>query len=141
MIRTMKSLLLLGLLGPALALAAGGEAHLEHAPIDIRDAASLQRGARTFVNYCLTCHSAQYMRYNRLLALGLSEQQIRDNLMFGEGKIGDTMTVRSGGVTPNHSADCLGATGMAMTSPTLSPMNMRLSRICSSLRPRSARRL
>jgi ubiquinol-cytochrome c reductase cytochrome c1 subunit len=54
---------------------------------------SIQRGVRVFVNYCLNCHSAQYMRYNRLLALGLTEQQIRDNLMFGEGKLGDTMTV------------------------------------------------
>ena len=66
---------------------------LDHAPIDTRDVVSIQRGVRVFVNYCLNCHSAQYMRYNRLLALGLTEQQIRDNLMFGEGKLGDTMTV------------------------------------------------
>ncbi|HEV8380787.1 MAG TPA: cytochrome c1 [Gemmatimonadales bacterium] len=55
--------------------------------------ASLQRGARNFANYCLNCHSAQYMRYNRLTDLGLSEEQIQDNLMFATDKIGGTMTV------------------------------------------------
>src|SRR5205085_4414626 len=55
--------------------------------------ASLQRGARDFANYCLNCHSAQYMRYNRLTDLGLSEQQIQDNLMFASEKIGSSMTV------------------------------------------------
>jgi ubiquinol-cytochrome c reductase cytochrome c1 subunit len=54
---------------------------------------SLQKGARNFVNYCLTCHSAQYMRYNRLTDLGLDEQEIRDNLMFATDKLGSTMTV------------------------------------------------
>jgi len=55
--------------------------------------ASLQRGARNFVNYCLNCHSAQYMRYSRLTDLGLTEAQIKDNLMFATDKIGNTMTV------------------------------------------------
>jgi ubiquinol-cytochrome c reductase cytochrome c1 subunit len=55
--------------------------------------ASLQRGARAFANYCLNCHSAQYMRYNRLTDLGLSEDQIQDNLMFASDKIGSSMTV------------------------------------------------
>ncbi len=55
--------------------------------------ASLQRGARDFANYCLNCHSAQYMRYNRLTDLGLSEEQIEHNLMFATDKIGSTMTV------------------------------------------------
>ena len=55
--------------------------------------ASLQRGARNFANYCLNCHSAQYMRYNRLTDLGLSEEQIQDNLMFASEKIGSSMTV------------------------------------------------
>ena len=54
--------------------------------------ASLQRGARNFVNYCLNCHSAQYMRYSRLTDLGLTEAQIKDNLMFATDKIGNTMT-------------------------------------------------
>ena len=55
--------------------------------------ASLQRGARDFVNYCLNCHSAQFMRYNRLEDLGLSEEQIKDNLMFATDKVGSAMTV------------------------------------------------
>jgi len=55
--------------------------------------ASLQRGARDLANYCLNCHGAQFMRYNRLTDLGLSEQQITDNLMFATDKIGGAMTV------------------------------------------------
>jgi ubiquinol-cytochrome c reductase cytochrome c1 subunit len=89
----MKKILFVLLALPLAAHAAGGHLKLDTAPIDTRDVVSIQRGVRVFVNYCLSCHSAQYMRYNRLLALGLTEQQIRDNLMFGEGKLGDTMTV------------------------------------------------
>jgi ubiquinol-cytochrome c reductase cytochrome c1 subunit len=88
-----KVLLIACLLVPALGFAAGGEVKLERANIDLRDAASVQRGARVFVNYCLNCHSAAYMRYNRLMDLGLSEQQIKDNLIFSDAKVGDTMTV------------------------------------------------
>lgn len=55
--------------------------------------ASLQRGARNFTNYCLNCHGAQFMRYSRLTDIGLSEGQIKDNLMFASDKIGDPMTV------------------------------------------------
>ena len=55
--------------------------------------ASLQRGARNFVNYCLNCHSAQFMRYSRLTDLGLTEAMIKDNLMFATDKIGSTMNV------------------------------------------------
>jgi len=76
---------------PAAALAAAGQ--LDRAPIEPRDLVSLQAGARTFVNYCLNCHGAQYMRYNRLGDLGLTEAQIRDNLMFAAEKVGETMTV------------------------------------------------
>lgn len=75
-------------------LAAGGpDIRMEPAPTHRLDEASLQRGARTFVNYCLNCHSAKYMRYNRLTDLGLTEDQIRDNLILGDAKIGDVMTV------------------------------------------------
>jgi len=63
---------------------------LAPAPVNRLDDESLQRGARNFVNYCLTCHSAQYMRYNRLTDLGLTEAQITDNLMFATEKIGKT---------------------------------------------------
>jgi ubiquinol-cytochrome c reductase cytochrome c1 subunit len=63
------------------------------APIDASDHASLQRGAKTFINNCLNCHSANYMRYNRLKDIGLTEKQIKDNLLFAGEKVGDTMTV------------------------------------------------
>ncbi|MBM3358311.1 MAG: cytochrome c1 [Betaproteobacteria bacterium] len=76
------------------AMAFGAElVKLDRAPIDETDLISLQRGARTFVNYCLNCHSAGYMRYGRLQDLGLNEAQIRDNLIFTEAKIGDLMRV------------------------------------------------
>lgn len=59
----------------------------------LTDVTALQNGARLFVNYCLNCHSAAYMRYNRLRDIGLSEQQIKDNLLFAGQKVGDTMKV------------------------------------------------
>jgi ubiquinol-cytochrome c reductase cytochrome c1 subunit len=64
---------------------------LDTAPINLKDQASLQRGARNFVNYCMNCHSAQFMRYSHLTQIGLTEDQIKNNLMFGTDKIGDTM--------------------------------------------------
>ena len=91
--RTMKKILLMVLALPVAAVAWGEEAALPSAPIDTHDAVSIQRGAQVFVNYCLNCHSAQYMRYNRLLDLGLTEQQVRDNLMFASDKVGNTMTI------------------------------------------------
>ena len=89
----MKKLVALLLLAPALALASSAGLKLDRAPVDVHNLPSLQRGAQVFVNYCLNCHSASYMRYNRLTDLGLSEQQIRDNLMFAADKVGETMTV------------------------------------------------
>lgn len=87
-----KLLLAMYLLLPALAMANEGAA-LDHAPVDLTDQASLQRGARTFVNYCLNCHSANYMRYNRLQDIGLSEEQIKNNLLFTAEKVGAPMGV------------------------------------------------
>ena len=66
---------------------------LRTAPVNSHDLASLQNGAKVFVNYCLNCHSAGYMRYNRLQDLGLTEQQIRDNLIFTGVKVGELMQV------------------------------------------------
>lgn len=86
-------LLVACLLLPAIASAAGGEVKLDRANVDLRDAVSIQRGAQVFVNHCLGCHSASYMRYNKLLDLGLTEQQVEDNLIFTGAKIGDTMTI------------------------------------------------
>jgi ubiquinol-cytochrome c reductase cytochrome c1 subunit len=67
---------------------------LEPAHNDVANTASLQRGARNFVNYCLGCHSARYVRYNRLGAdLGLSEAQVVENLMFTGDRSFETMRV------------------------------------------------
>lgn len=68
-----------------------GGVSLQPAPINTQDVESLQRGAQTFVNYCLTCHSAKAMRYNRLQDLGLSEKQIKSYLILTEAKVGDVM--------------------------------------------------
>lgn len=87
-----KLVLAMCLLAPMWASANEGAA-LDRAPIDLTDQASLQRGARTFINYCLNCHSAEYMRYNRLQDIGLSEQQIKNNLLFTAEKVGETMSV------------------------------------------------
>ncbi len=75
------------------ALHAAEGVRLQKAPVNLDDKVSLQRGTRTFVNYCLTCHSASYMRFNRLRDLGLSDDQIRDNLIFTGVKVGSPMTV------------------------------------------------
>ena len=57
----------------------------------VTDMASLQNGAKLFVNYCMNCHSAAYVRYNRLRDIGLTETQIKENLVFTGAKVGDTM--------------------------------------------------
>ena len=89
-----KLLVLLAALAPATAFAAGGGAHLEHAGNDVGNRASLQRGAANFVNYCLGCHSAQYVRYNRVATdLGISEEQLVENLMFTGERPHDTMRI------------------------------------------------
>ncbi|EXJ13834.1 ubiquinol cytochrome C oxidoreductase, cytochrome C1 subunit [Imhoffiella purpurea] len=80
------------LLAPGLLLASE-TAHLEDADIDLRDQASLQRGAKYYVNYCQGCHSLQYMRYNRLAKdLGIDMVTLRETLIFGDAKPGDLMT-------------------------------------------------
>ena len=96
----MKAVLGALLLFPLVLLAAETGYRLDRSPHDPTDQVSLQAGARTFVNYCLGCHGLQYMRYNRLRDLGLSDAQIRDNLMFTAEKVGETMktpmTVKEG---------------------------------------------
>ena len=89
----MKKFLLTLLFVPVTVLAAGAALHLDKAPDVQGDKAALQNGARTFVNYCLNCHGMSFVRYNRLADLGLSEQQIRDNLMFTADKIGEPMRI------------------------------------------------
>lgn len=59
----------------------------------ITDVAALQNGAKLFVNYCLNCHAAAFMRFNRLKDIGLTDQQIKDNLLFPTDKVGEVMKV------------------------------------------------
>lgn len=88
----MKEFLALLLLVPALAGASGATTPLDRAPVNSHDKASLQRGAQIFVNHCLNCHGAAAMRYSRLTDIGLSEPQIRDNLLLAGEKIGESMS-------------------------------------------------
>ncbi len=91
--RGIRVLLFFLCLVPLAAFAGGSKVDLDQAPIQHTDTLSLQRGAKIFVNYCLTCHSANYMRYNRLRDLGLSKKQIKDNLIFTGQKPGDLMKI------------------------------------------------
>ena len=70
------------------------------------DPAALQNGARIFMNYCLNCHSATYMRYNRLHDIGLSDDDIKKNLLFATDKVGDTMKTT---LDPRQAKDWVGA--------------------------------
>jgi len=87
---------------------AAEDVKLDRMPADVNpnDPISLQRGAQVYVNYCLGCHSASYMRYTRLQDLGLTEQQIRDNLIFTGAKVGDLMTT---GMAPKDAREWFGA--------------------------------
>jgi ubiquinol-cytochrome c reductase cytochrome c1 subunit len=71
--------------------AAEGGIAWDKAPNKTNDLAALQNGAKLFVNYCLNCHSAAFMRFNRLQDIGITEQQIKDNLLFTTDKVGETM--------------------------------------------------
>ena len=95
------------LLAAPLAVAASEGIKLDRLPADVNplDPVSLQRGAQVYVNYCLGCHSLAYMRYNRLQQLGLTEQQIRDNLIFTGAKVGELMKIA---VDPKESREWFG---------------------------------
>jgi ubiquinol-cytochrome c reductase cytochrome c1 subunit len=87
----LKRLIVTLALVPTLVLAAEGGFPLDKQPKGTTDLASLQHGAKLFVNYCLNCHSASAMRYNRLRDIGLTEDEIRNNLLFTGTKVGDLM--------------------------------------------------
>jgi len=81
-------------LGSGVAHAAGGGVAWDRFPTErMTDMAALQNGAKLFVNYCLNCHGAEYMRYNRLRDIGLTNEQIEANLIFTGAKVGDPMKV------------------------------------------------
>lgn len=87
-------LLIAALMVPVAAAAAGKEITLDHYDYTIKDKRSLQNGAKLFVNYCLSCHSAQFMRYNRMAEdLGIPEEIVRENMIFDTRKVADPMTV------------------------------------------------
>lgn len=88
-----KGLLQALLLLPMTAFASGAAIHLDKAPVNFQDQESLQRGAAVFVNYCLSCHSASAMRYSRMTDIGLTEPQIKDNLLYAAEKPGETMKI------------------------------------------------
>jgi ubiquinol-cytochrome c reductase cytochrome c1 subunit len=88
----LRSLAAATLMLPLLATASDVEIKLDKAPVSF-DQKALQHGAKLFVNYCLNCHGASFLRYNRLKDIGLTEEQIRDNLMFTTDKIGEQMKV------------------------------------------------
>ena len=96
----------------SLALVSGAQASSEGPAWDkfpkerITDMAALQNGAKLFVNYCLNCHAAAFMRYNRMRDIGLTEEQIKKNLMFATGKVGDLMKVA---VDPREAKEWFGA--------------------------------
>jgi ubiquinol-cytochrome c reductase cytochrome c1 subunit len=95
----------------ALGLLAGAQASTgglawDKAPNKTNDVAALQNGAKLFVNYCLNCHSAAFMRFNRLKDIGLTDQQIKDNLLFTTTKVGETMKAA---IDPKQAKDLFGA--------------------------------
>ena len=110
----MKKLIfiLLASLGMSLGLSAPAAASEGGAPWEtfpkskLTDVAALQNGAKLFVNYCLNCHSASFMRYNRLKDIGLTDDQIKANLMFASEKVGDTMKVT---LDPKQAKEWFGA--------------------------------
>jgi len=90
---------------PAFAADAGFP--LDKAPNRINDVAALQNGAKLFVNYCLNCHSANSMRYNKLMDIGLTEEEIKNNLLFTTDKVGDLMQIA---LTPEDAKRWFGTT-------------------------------
>ncbi|NKB75689.1 MAG: cytochrome c1 [Gammaproteobacteria bacterium] len=90
----LKIVTLLLILLPAVGFASSAsKMEMDHIEVALNNKASLQNGAKLFVNYCLSCHSAQYMRYNRMASdLGIPEDVVRENMVFTDSKIGDLMT-------------------------------------------------
>lgn len=86
--------------------ASSGGIAWDKAPNKTNDLAALQNGAKLFVNYCLNCHSAAFMRFNRLKDIGLTDQQIKDNLLFTTDKVGETMKAS---IDPKQAKDWFGA--------------------------------
>src|SRR3954454_15276289 len=110
MIFSKKLIAVLALL-PGFVFANEGGYPLDRAP-ERTSLASLQNGAKLFVNYCLNCHSASAMRYNRLQDLGLNEDQIKNNLLFSGEKVGDLMKIA---MSPEYAKAWFGAVPPALS--------------------------
>jgi ubiquinol-cytochrome c reductase cytochrome c1 subunit len=86
------------LLSPMMAMASVGgcgEVHCEHAPVDLHNKESLQNGAKVFISYCLGCHSAKYLRYERMAQdLEIDPKLVAEYMMFTTDKIGDPMDTK-----------------------------------------------
>ena len=90
---TIKIKLILALSFLSFGVLAASELHLDHANTDISDMASLQNGAKLFMNYCSGCHAISFMRYNRIAKdLNLSDSLVSEHLMFAGEKPGETIT-------------------------------------------------
>src|SRR5690349_24810493 len=105
--KLLKKLIAAMVLLPAFAMANEGGYPLDQAPDRTKDLVALQHGAKLFVNYCLNCHSASSMRYNKLRDIGLTDEQIKTSLLFTGEKIGDMMHVA---MTPKDAKAWFGTT-------------------------------
>lgn len=107
--KTIMVLLLstIAMMSTGLVLASSGGYPLAAANVDVDDKASLQRGAKVFTDYCLSCHSAKFVRFNRVATdLGMTETQVMDNLNHLGVKFGSTMTVV---MTDDYAKEAFGA--------------------------------
>lgn len=97
----------IAMMSAGLAMAAGGGYPLSPANVDVDDKASLQRGAKVFTDYCLSCHSAKFVRFNRVAHdLGMTEEQVMSNLNHLGVKFGNTMQAT---ITDAYAKESFGA--------------------------------
>ena len=103
-----KWIVILFVMLPSLAMAAGSSVLLDKAKVDLTDKASLQNGAKLFMNYCFACHSTQYQRYERVATdLDIPTDLMKENLIFNpEAKMGDLMV---NSMPPKQAANWFGA--------------------------------
>ena len=106
LISSVALVLLAAVGGLQVAHASEGGITWDKAPNRTNDLPALQNGAKLFVNYCLNCHSAAFMRFNRLQDIGLSEAQVKDNLLFTTDKVGETMKAA---ISPKQAKEWFGA--------------------------------
>lgn len=113
---------LVALLATPAALAAGGSGDLQKANVDVSNQASLQRGARLYMNYCMACHSTEYMRYNRVgRDIGLTEEQVEQNFIFvtdEDGELVNPGSLMKNAMTKDYADEAFGVTPPDLTLTT-----------------------